>query len=283
LKHTIDNHKQKSFLRKRAVVTLSIGTFTQEMSIVTHPSLKKYAERNDADFIVMDRPLYVDKLKLLLYEKFQVGELLDGRYDQILFIDTDVLIAPDAPSVFEICPVDTFGFSSEESYSMSGPHKKITQEKLGEISWTAPYFNTGVMIFSPVHKEIFNPKSKILEKWAFDESHNDHTLGDQPLLNYLANYYKFKFLDLGFKFNHTSVIKNTKIRFRSYIIHYSSSSGHRYGPKLYQIKKDAGVFKSPLNLFLSRKILFYRWVMDRCDLYFIRYVLDKLFKTNFYK
>jgi lipopolysaccharide biosynthesis glycosyltransferase len=269
----------------KAVVTIAIGEAFQKLGKITHPIFKNYAERNNADLIVIDKQVYLNKFKILTYEKLQVWDLLDGRYDQILLVDTDVLIAPDAPSVFEMCPTDTFGFVSEETYSMAGPHKKRTQEKLGRIFRIAPYFNSGVMVFSPIHREIFNPQSKIFEKWALDETNKDHIMSDQPVLNYLVNYYKFKTIDFGYKFNHTRVIPDPVIRFRSYFIHYTGEDlcGYRFGTKVHQIEKDAGVLKSPVALYLSRIFPMYRWVMDRCDIYFLKYFLDKIFKTNFYK
>lgn len=260
---------------KRALVTLAIGDAYEKLGRVTHPSLIAYAKKNNAEFIVINKPKYVDKLKLLTYEKLQVWELLDGRYDQIAFVDTDILIAPDAPSVFDMCPLDTFGAVSEEAYSMSKVHRSVTQDKLGKVSWVNPYFNSGVMVFGVEHREMFNPSSKILDNWISDTNNQDHVMSDQPILNYLVNRLNFKMIDFGYKFNHTRVIRNTKIRFRSYFIHYAGPSGHRYGTRYEQMKKDAGVLNSPVNLFLSRKIPWFRWVIDRLDIEFLKYLGGK--------
>lgn len=260
---------------KRALVTLAIGDAYEKLGRVTHPSLIAYAKKNDAEFIVIDQPKYVNRLKLLTYEKLQVWELLDGRYDQVLFVDTDILIAPDAPSVFDMCPLDTFGAASEEAYSMSKVHRDVTQNKLGKVNWINPYFNSGVMVFGPAHREIFNPESIILEEWIGDEDNQDHIMSDQPILNYLLNRLNYKMIDFGYKFNHTRVIRNTKIRFRSYFIHYAGPSGHRYGTRYEQMKKDAGVLTCPVNLFLSRKIPWLRWVLDRLDTAFLKYLIGK--------
>lgn len=260
---------------KRALVTLAIGDAYEKLGRITHPSLSAYAKRNDAEFIVIDKPKYVGKLKLLTYEKLQVWELLDGRYDQIVFVDTDILIAPDAPSVFDMCPLDTFGAASEESYSMSKVHRDVTQSKLGKVNWVNPYFNSGMMVFGIAHREMFNPESQILGDWIGDDSNQDHIMSDQPILNYLVNRLNFKMIDFGYKFNHTRVIRDTKIRFRSHFIHYAGPSGHRYGTRYEQMEKDSKVLNSPLNLFFSRKLPWLRWVADRSDLAFLRYVMGK--------
>lgn len=257
---------------KRALVTLAIGDSYKKLGEVTHPSLSAYAQKCGADFIVIDKPKYVDKFKLLTYEKLQVWELLDGSYDQIVFVDTDILIAPDAPSVFDMCPIGIFGAASEEAYSMSRVHRDVTQNKLGKVDWLNPYFNSGVMVFDVSHREMFNPDAKILEEWVNDKDNHDHIMSDQPILNYLVNRLSFRMIDFGYKFNHTRVIKNTQIRFRSYFIHYAGPSGHRYGTRYEQMKKDADVLNSPTNLYVSRKFPWVRWMFDRMDAAFLTYL-----------
>jgi len=265
---------------KRALVTLAIGASFEKLGRVTHPSLIAYANKCNAEFIVIDSPRYIEKLKLMTYEKLQVWEYLDGRYEQILFVDTDILIAPDAPSLFDLCPVDTFGAASEEAYSMSKVHRDVTQNKLGSVNWSRPYFNSGVMMFGMAHKELFNPESEVLLNWIGDDTNQDHIMSDQPIFNYLVNKLDFKMIDLGYKFNHTRVIRNTETRFRSYFIHYAGPSGHRYGTRYEQMKKDAGVLNSPANLYISRRFPKIRWVLDRLDLSFLSYLLEK-YKKRF--
>lgn len=260
---------------RRAVVTLAIGQAFEQLGRVTHPSLAAYANKCDAEFIVIDKPKYTEHLKLLTYEKLQVWDLIDVHYDQIVFVDTDILIAPDAPSLFDLCPLDTFGAVSEEAYSMSSVHREVTQKKLGNVEWASPYFNSGVMVFGAAHKELFNPNSEILLDWISDANNQDHIMSDQPILNYLINRLNFKMIDFGYRFNHTRVIKNTEIRFSSFFIHYAGPSGHRYGSRYSQMKKDAGVLTSPTNLYISRKFPRIRWMLDRLDVNFLKYFVGK--------
>jgi hypothetical protein len=100
-------------------------------------------------------------------------------------------------------------------------------------------------------------------------------MSDQPILNYLVNYHKFDVINLGHKYNHTRVIKDTKSRFSSYFIHYAGPSGHRYGPRMKQIELDAKVMTSPFNLMLSQHVTYYRWLADRVSIYFLKYLFNK--------
>jgi len=263
---------------KKAIITLAIGEAFGEMGKITHPLMKRYADKCNADFIVLDEIKLQDQLKLLTYEKFQVHDYLNNQYDQIVFIDTDIVVLPNSPDLFDMVPSDTFAASNEELYSMSGPHKEITQKVLGNINWTAPYFNSGVMVIGKIHAGSFNPVNPLIKAWTSHSGNDDHVMSDQPIINYLVNRSNYKFIDLTHKFNHTRVIKDTKTRFNSYFIHYAGPSGHRYGDRMKQIKLDANVANNSVSFFLSRKFPIYRWVADRLDLDFLKYVLAKFSK-----
>jgi lipopolysaccharide biosynthesis glycosyltransferase len=262
---------------RKAVVTLAIGDHFQEMASLTHPLISQYAKKCGADFLVFDTAKLKDRLGLVTYEKFQVFNILDGTYDQILFVDTDIVITPNAPSIFDICPPDHFGASNEVGYSMSSVHKDITQSQLGNLNWSNPYFNSGVMIFGPEHKNLFDIDSDILNNWTSNSHNNDHVMSDQPILNYLVNWYQFKFLDLGKNFNRTRVQTDTHNRFQSFFIHYAGPSGHRYGDRLKQIKLDSEVVSSPVNFWLSRCFPTYRKIADRLNIDFCKYLYKKYF------
>lgn len=260
---------------KNAIITLAIGDAFEEMGKHTHPLMKRYATICNADFIVINKKKYEEKLGLITYEKFQVGEYLGAQYERLLFIDTDVVVCPNAPNLFQLCPPGTFCAANEEGYSMAGTHKKVTQQVLGEIDWKFPYFNSGVMLFDNHHKDIFNPDNQIFRNWISHPDNNDHVMSDQPILNYLINRGPYSFFDLGYKFNRTRVLKDTHNRFKSYFIHYAGPSGHRYGSRINQIKADCKVASSPANFWLSKRLPIFRWVADRACIAFAKYVIYK--------
>lgn len=263
---------------KLAIATITIGDKFWKMASFTHPFIKAYAEKCGAEFVVLDQRKMYEKCGLPTYERFQLYELFDV-YDRIAFIDTDILVAPDSPSVFELTPKGKIGASSEEIYSQSERDKKVTQEILGPVDWKNVYFNAGMIVLDTSHKELLNPDSPGLTLWAKGDFREKHVnlLNDQPFINHRSNMLGFEVHDLGRRFNHTRAIKETSTRFDSYFIHYSGPSGHRYGERIDQIKKDASVLNSRFRTQLSRKFPKYRWFCDRMDFGFVQYLMSEKF------
>jgi len=265
--------------KKLAIATITIGDKFWKMASYTHPFIKDYAEKCGADFVVLDQRKMYDRCGLATYERFQLFELFE-KYDRIAFIDTDILVAPDSPSVFELTPLGKIGASSEEIYSQSGRDKEVTQEVLGEVDWKNVYFNAGMLVLDKLHRELLNPEAPGLTEWARGDFRSQHRnlLNDQPYINHRSNLLGFEVHDLGHRFNHTRAIQDTSTRFNSYFIHYSGPSGHRYGDRIEQIRKDANVLKSSFRTNLSKTFPKYRWICDRLDLGFVDYLFNEKIK-----
>jgi len=226
---------------KKAIVTLSIGEKAQEMSKLTHPTFKKYAKKINADFIVIDKPKI--KKDFVHFEKYQLYYLLE-KYDRIIFFDSDIIIAPECPDLFEVVPEDKFGAFLDSSYTnMFENEIKLCQKSCGDINWKKDYFNVGVLITSKKHKEIFNPNLPIpyISKW----------FPEQTIINYNVQRLKIPIFDIGIKFNHIDYTKNPKKitrkdygRFDSYIIHYAGNWKYKEN-RLNDIKRDLRILIWP--------------------------------------
>jgi hypothetical protein len=264
--------------KSKAIVTIVVGAYAERMAKATNPFMREYARKCGADFIVIELPKF-QHLGQLYYEKFQLYSLFD-TYERILYLDNDVLVSPDSPDLFLLTPHDHFSASSEETWSRYPECKRAVLAELGEIRWTYPYFNAGVMLASRQHREIFNPHHPALKRWANEEVRRRYPYqgDDQTYFNYRVNELQLPMVDQGFKFNHTRSISRTHTRFRSFFIHYAGPSGHRYGDRLVQIEKDArALARSPIRE-LSRRSLAYRWLADRFDLDFVSYLLRDRWK-----
>ncbi|MEA5565344.1 glycosyltransferase [Anabaena sp. UHCC 0399] len=189
----------------KAVVTLCIG---KEYSLgeLTHPLLAAYAKKVDADFIVIDS----EKLNLgyLHYEKYQIYDLLE-RYERIIYLDTDVIVTPECPNLFEIVPEEKFGafLVSNHTYFHDGSIKDI-QNELGNINWERTYFNSGVMVVSQAHRQVFSVDNNLLA-WAKTK----RAFIEQTILNYTIQKLGIEIHDIDYKFNHTTHTKNSNLRF----------------------------------------------------------------------
>lgn len=263
--------------QKKAIVTITIGEKYWKMASHTHPLLKRYAEKCDAEFVVIDHNIMIDRFGRATYEKLQLHDLLK-HYDRIAFIDTDILVAPDSPDVFKLTPEHKVGASTEETYSKSARDKRVTQEVLGDVTWHNVYFNCGMMVLSKAHRELVNPDAPGLLLWATGKFRSSHVnlLNDQPFFNHRVNKLGLEVEDLGYKFNHTRVITPTHRRFLSHFIHYAGPSGHRYGERVKQIEMDSKVLHNSLLLMLSRRIPAYRWIADRAHPAFFQRQMIKL-------
>jgi lipopolysaccharide biosynthesis glycosyltransferase len=228
---------------KKAVVTLSIDF--DELGDISHPLLKKYANKIRADFIVIR-----DKIVNNIYFcKFKIRELFE-KYDRILFIDSDILVRPDCPDLFEIVPEDCFGIYNEcpdldrtiSAYNTINQWMKQTMAYYGyNFRWNisrsvekrTPYYNTGVMVISKIHKDLFKLPNPIIQKGIFGKNISDHT--EQSYLNCRILDTNTKVFDLTYKFNRLTKMETIKESYLdSYIIHYAGVKHDRYG----KMKKD---------------------------------------------
>ena len=137
----------------RAVVTRAKDNY--DLAKISHPILQEYAIRCKADFIVINE----EKINLgdYSYEILQCFDLFD-TYDRILVIDSDVLITPSCPDLFDVVPYDSIGTIYEDKYTRAASRKyliKKVQHKWGDVGWTEGYINTGVFLTSKMHRDIF--------------------------------------------------------------------------------------------------------------------------------
>lgn len=182
----------------------------------THPILRMFAARWGAEFKILDASLEINKV-------WSIMEIYDifGDYDRILHIDSDIVINKNCPNVFDVVPYDTIGLVFEDKGSRLEARRlrimKIRQRLRGDRHWTFGYFNMGVFLASKVHRDMFTRIYNLL--WEADEGL------EQTHLNYQMRAFGYKYVDLGYKWNHMSMFSEAwnrnPSRFDSHIIHYA--------------------------------------------------------------
>ena len=93
--YTLWRHRRPQTDRTRCVVTVATGKKYRELLDVTRPSIQRYAEKNNADFIELTN----ETKTWWGFEKFRAKHFAE-QYEETLFIDADCVIHPDAPSIF---------------------------------------------------------------------------------------------------------------------------------------------------------------------------------------
>jgi lipopolysaccharide biosynthesis glycosyltransferase len=214
--------QSRSLEEKRAIVTLAIGEQAKAMVDIGRPFLEYYANKVEADIIVIDEEVFSTQFPHM--EKFQIAKILDN-YDRVLYLDADTIINPECPDIFNIVPVNTVGAVSDCSdggwYNLNRFQEIAeVQRKLGGINWSSGYFNSGVLVISKEHKELFGDP---FERFKFESGFRDQTL-----INYNLQKLGFDFFLLDKKFNGMSINGFTSLsedgvqnKLRAYICHFA--------------------------------------------------------------
>ena len=144
-------------MMKLAIATITCGAIYEEISKHTHPTIKSYAKKIGADFHVWNQ---FDGHAMPHYQKLEISTLLE-TYERVLYIDTDIIVNPSAPSIFDHVPVDCFGAFDESPYQDRRIHFVPLMREMGldPFSWNGEYYNTGVMVVSSAHRTIFSRPS----------------------------------------------------------------------------------------------------------------------------
>jgi hypothetical protein len=195
----------------RAIVTITCGDFYRQMAAITHPTIKAYADRLGADFIVWDD---YDGHTIPHYKKLELGGLL-RRYERVLYIDTDILVRSDAPDIFAIVPDDSLGALEEGQYYAD--RKEWTLHYMNSIGyepqdWDGRYFNAGVLVLSQAHRDLFVRPPVEIDNFR-----------EQTHLNVLFTMNRTKIFDLPYRLNRIYCMDGFygEQRFDSYFLHYA--------------------------------------------------------------
>lgn len=198
--------------KKLAVLTIAMGEHYQKLSKITHPTIKHYADKIGAEFIVIDQQKISQTTPH--WEKFQIFNLLNV-YDRILFIDTDIIIREDAPNIFDEVPDTELGLFNEAPWTDRSKELLIDTCKAYDTKldgWDGKYYNSGVMVISRCHKHLFKKPDK--EVFNFYE---------QTYLNMIFALNKPKIFDISYKFNRMCCLDRFlgDSRLDSYFVHYA--------------------------------------------------------------
>lgn len=197
-------------MAKHLVLTIAVGDAYEQMGQYTHPTLKAYADRIGADFLVIGE----SDCSTPHWEKFQIFDLLN-QYERIIYLDTDIIVRDDCPNLFDIVPNSHLGVFNEAPFTDGRTVSMYEVCKEYETmlpDWNGKYYNTGVMVISRVHKYLFKKPDK--EAFSFYE---------QGYLNLKIAKDKIWIHELQYPFNRMTCmdILTGEERFASYIVHYA--------------------------------------------------------------
>ena len=235
-------------MNRLALVTIAIGERHEKIAQKTAITQMEYAHRIGADFIIYNQNGYkitrpdggnfylnsnywaIKKIQeetdLSVTEafsvtnathKFNIVELL-SFYDRIIFLDIDIIVRGDAPSLFDIVPEDSLGMFPENKYfedrdRLITEYAKNAEETDYRIG--GQYYNSGVLVFSKANKKVFEPPIRKYEDLFLEQT--------AMSWNIIKN--NIKIFPLSYKFNTMHFLEKTILeqRYDSYFIHYGGS------------------------------------------------------------
>ena len=189
---------------------------------LTFPIIRYFAKRWDAEFKVLGR--WADELACpdpkgkAFYRLFRCYELLE-EYPRILHLDADMVINPHCPNPFDEFLEDKIAVLYEDKGSRLADRRnriKKAQELFGHINHEKNYINTGFLLFSKAHKELFKPhEGKYYCDLGFDDA----------FYSYQIHKLQLPIHEIHYNWNHMSMFSEpwngSPSRFKSYIIHYA--------------------------------------------------------------
>lgn len=202
-------------MSKNAIITLAVGPRHQSIYNLTRPTIVNYSKKINADFHEITEYDGQDNPKLL---KFRIYDYL-LNYDRVIYFDSDILINPTCPNLFSLVPEKFLGGVSESRLYFNREEVMKQACAIYGISLrNYQFFNTGVMVISRKHRQLFAKPRTVIPIQGFY---------DQPYINALFLKLHFKFWDLGLKFNHlgTFLLRGARPygHGQAYIIHVTGA------------------------------------------------------------
>jgi hypothetical protein len=158
-------------------------------------SWKHYADKFKCELFVLDTPLFdIEYMKPNWFKMYILDILEDNNidYDQVLYVDYDTIVHPNAPNIFELtenkfCAIRNFGDMDWVCRSIENYSKFI----FGNYKFPYYlYFNSGIMIFNKKHQSLFHQMQNFYQtnKDNLLQMQNIFCVGnDQPVFNFFVN------------------------------------------------------------------------------------------------
>jgi hypothetical protein len=122
---------------KKTLYTLSVDNYPSEITNLTHPLLKRYAEKIDAQFFIIKDRKWPNLPPV--YEKLQIYELSKKhKNDWNIYIDSDALVHPDFFDVTEFLHKETVCHNGADMANNRWKYDKYfrrDRRNIGSCNW----------------------------------------------------------------------------------------------------------------------------------------------------
>ncbi|MGD0548747.1 MAG: glycosyltransferase [Terracidiphilus sp.] len=232
-------HRAQSSAEARAIVVPLQGELASAQWNTSCPWIRAYAERTGAQLCEIHVPPDVSPVFLKFYAARQ-----SGAYDRILLIDSDIIVRPHAPNLFELVPQNELGAMFEgRIFEREEWIQKNTDFYGTHGSGDVPYFNSGVLLANPrILRQLFEIDHDVLAFPKYEQNH----------LNWRVARHRIPLFELPIEFNYIAGNEFSDWR-RSLFFHFAGygKARHRHYNLLQmqgQFDKATAWKQTPLQL-----------------------------------
>jgi hypothetical protein len=201
---------------KIAILVLSVGN--RKFNTFTLQSIQTYATKIGASLIVEKRVKLnfkiLIKCKAMKFNRKNIECYIQKaisiynalyEYDRVLLLDDSCLITNEAPSIFDIVPLNHIAAYPESEHIEYKSHKYDRDFIFKKRKITIDdYFNTGVLLVDSTNRDIFSPENVYKNLDLFESNYPD-----QAFFNYMINAKKVNMKSLSENWNYMTVIDYT--------------------------------------------------------------------------
>jgi hypothetical protein len=157
----------------KAIVTVATNAESRQELSVTGPLFRAYAQRHGADYIELYN---VPQQEHPAGHKYAITQVA-ARYEQTLYVDCDIVVMLDSPSIFDIVPMKSWGLHDEYPY-LKQDHGIVFQYEWDKIADQTGMprqiirkeYNCGLMVMPQSATEVYVPPSvPVLNVWCTEQ------------------------------------------------------------------------------------------------------------------
>lgn len=222
-----------------------IGGEVPEYAKISRFSFTEYADKLGHDYIFTDQAFLPEEHtdNLILGSKYYdvIRVYMDpffDQYDQVLFVDVDVIAHPRAPDIFTYQPKHIAGWTEQKHpQGTAGPGYWKGSDKFIQIEEafaefnaplvesTSPYaptriLNSGVLLFSKEARLIAREKFDDWKKW-YQRGFRPWITLDQLYLSAMFNKYNLEVTEIGNEWNLTPAWFPDNAQLDGFFYHFS--------------------------------------------------------------
>jgi hypothetical protein len=166
---------------KRALLVVAPDPKPQAELQISRPLFQEYAKKYEADYIELTN---IPTLNHGCANKYVLSQVAKN-YEQTLLLDTDVIIMPGAPSIFDAVPLGKWGLvddlvnliAADAGEWMRGEWNQICGALGVETPHLEKAWNSGVVIAPPdAYKEYYAPPRPVPNVWCAEQHWHTYCL-----------------------------------------------------------------------------------------------------------